>query len=378
MTAVFIIMAWLYLALLALRVFLSIRFAKTLPAEPSAPLEPGTLTVAQAILSGDPELETHLAANLAALPEQSFLWMIDEDDPEAFRITAKWKREGVRVIACPPCPDGLNPKAWKLKTAAAVTATPLLAVVDDDTLLSARSAALLAEAAPVSTVATGLPCYANAGNVSSRLLAQFVNNQSFFTYLGTAAWMGPLTINGMGYVMRKSELQRCGGFESILPELTDDLAMARRVLDSGGTIHQSLAPLQVYTSVKNFCHYWQIMHRWYVFALILLNRERPAGRLAITVLHGLAPLVMLAQVSLAGAFPSAAGWAALATVLLARQAVLSGMQRRFFGESRPRPVLSVLSELLQPFHLVHALCWRTIRWRSRRYRVMDSHRFTSA
>jgi ceramide glucosyltransferase len=37
----------------------------------------------------------------------------------------------------------------------------------------------------------------------------------------------------------------------------------------------------------------------------------------------------------------------------------------------------VASELLQPVHLLHALCWRRITWRSRRYRVHGVRRFTA-
>ncbi|UXI67120.1 hypothetical protein [Tahibacter amnicola] len=41
------------------------------------------------------------------------------------------------------------------------------------------------------------------------------------------------------------------------------------------------------------------------------------------------------------------------------------------------PLLSVLAELLQPLHLLHAAVVRRIRWRSRHYRVFDNDRFVS-
>jgi ceramide glucosyltransferase len=39
--------------------------------------------------------------------------------------------------------------------------------------------------------------------------------------------------------------------------------------------------------------------------------------------------------------------------------------------------MPLLSELLQPLHLLHAALYRNIRWRTRRYRVRDNDRFSA-
>jgi ceramide glucosyltransferase len=67
----------------------------------------------------------------------------------------------------------------------------------------------------------------------------------------------------------------------------------------------------------------------------------------------------------------------LALVLSGRLLIIAGMHRRFFGRSLHRPWLSIVSELLQPVHLIHALGCRTIRWRTRRYRVRDADDFVA-
>ncbi|HEY1051832.1 MAG TPA: glycosyltransferase [Prosthecobacter sp.] len=413
MTTALYILAALYTLLLLLRWWLSHSYASRLPPAPKEPLPPGALTVAQAVLSGDPLLESRLVANLNALKDQTILWLIDENDREAVRLSEKLDRPNLVVQRCPPCPDATNPKLWKLRIAAPLVQTPFFAVVDDDTLLSAESAALLVEAAKTHTVATGLPCYMSKG-LTSGLLAQFVNNNSVFTYLGTSRLLPPFTLNGMGYAMRTEELGRIGHFNPILHELTDDLALATLVLKQGGTIHQSAAPLQVQTGVRDLTHYWQMMHRWYVFTMLLLQRQRIPAQALIFVLHGLPPLLMVAMlvlVHLAGlslswlvvmgivplwfvrqqnygpilavilfrGFAAAAQQSlplsTLALLLLMRGIILGEAQRKHFLKRLHRPFTSILSELIQPLHLIHSLCSRTIRWRTRLYKVRDTNDF---
>lgn len=466
------ILAGLYILSLFVRRWLTLSYAKTLPpmptlddntqartgtwasrffkkirrmpsstdkAAPPPPLmPPGTLTIAQAILSGDPLLESRLEENLNALRGQTFRWLIDETDAEAQRIAEKLKRPNLHVKLCPPCPDKTNPKLWKLMAAAQKVTTPFFAVIDDDTTLSEASAAALVEAAKTHTVATGLPSYLSRG-LSSGLLAQFVNNNSIFTYLGTSRLLPPFTLNGMGYVMRTEELERIDHFKPILHELTDDLALATLVLKQGGTIHQSAAPLQVQTGVRNFRHYWQMMHRWYVFTMLLLQRQKVSSQIIIFLLHGLPPILMVAMltlsimtgqlspwlfavlgmgyvirwipdpeillflaIGLAGLMrvsdfgKEVFGWLLmgllapfyvfmamgekpfsylLLIILLLRGLLLDALQVRYFHRDLHRPLLSLLSELIQPLHLIHSLCSRTIRWRTRLYKVRDTHDF---
>jgi ceramide glucosyltransferase len=371
--------AALYLVSLWLRTALTLSYARGLPPPSVDPLAPDTLTIAQAILSGDPLLEARLEENLAALGDQRFLWLIDEEDTEARRIANRLARPALQVVLCPPCPDRINPKLWKLAMASPRVATPFFAVIDDDTTLPPASATALVDAARSHTVATGLPCYGGTG-LPSALLAQFVNNNSLFTYLGTSRLRRPFTLNGMGYVMRTEKLARIGHFKPILGELTDDLALATLVLAGGGDIHQSPAPLYVQTGVQGLRHYWQMMHRWYVFTLLLMRRQTASTQALIFLLHGLPPMLLIAIFALFAAEASRHPWLLLAplALLVARGLVIGGLQRRFFHRRLHRPVLSVLSELLQPLHLFHALSQRTIRWRTRVYHVRDTNDFGSA
>jgi ceramide glucosyltransferase len=58
-----------------------------------------------------------------------------------------------------------------------------------------------------------------------------------------------------------------------------------------------------------------------------------------------------------------------------RAVTLIVLQRRLTGRSRHAPVLSLVSELLQPLHMLHALISRRITWRTRRYLVRANDDF---
>jgi ceramide glucosyltransferase len=411
-----VVLTLIYAVSLLVRSWLALSYAKSLPPLPKEPLPPETLTIAQAILSGDPLLQSRLEVNLATFPDQHFIWLIDEGDDEARRIAQEVKHPFLRVELCPPCPDATNPKLWKLEMASKQVETPYFAVIDDDTTLPASSAAALVESAKICTVATGLPCYQDSGDVASGLLAQFVNNNSVFTYLGTSRLQPPFTLNGMGYVMRTEELERIEHFKPILHELTDDLALATLVLKLGGSIHQSQAPLHVQTGVRDLKHYVQMMHRWYVFTLLLLKRQSIPTQAIIFLLHGLPPILLastvilgvvggefsvrllmtlvtvmlmrLHQLLLMLLFPVLGiltfyllahdrSAVVLTIILFMREGMIREMQKRFFAMPLMRPVVSILSELVQPVHLVHSLAVRTIRWRTRLYKVRDTHDFSA-
>jgi ceramide glucosyltransferase len=353
---------------------------------PSATIS--SAAIVQPILSGDPDLPTALADNLAALPEARFLWLIDEDDDEAAVIVSKLRAahpaHRIETLVCPAAPDGVNPKLFKLERARAEVArseairsevtSDAFVVVDDDTRLTREGLAALLEALETHTVATGLPCYLDRRrDLPSRLLAEFVNNNAALTYLPLLAFAGPPTINGMTYAMTPAGLDAIGGFAPLSRHLADDLAVARRVIDAGGTIRQTPYPQFVATSVRDLGHYRTLMHRWFLFAMLLLREQSAGWTLAITLLHGLPPLllwtlVLVAPVSIASAAP-------LLLLLPLRAITLIAVQRRLTGRGRHSPILSIVSELLQPLHLLHALVSRRIVWRTRRYLVRANDDF---
>ena len=330
----------------------------------------GRTVVAQAILSGDPALESMLDANLAALPGARWHWLIDEDDAEARaiagRLRARHPAADLRVALLPPPPAGMNPKLFKL---AAVEGEweddAFLVVLDDDTRLPpATLEALLGALEAGADVATGLPRYVVPTDSPGAMLAQFVNDNAALTYLP----FPPRTLNGMGYALRVQTLRALGGFAPLRRVLTDDLAVAEAVRARGGRIAQLAATLRVRTTVAGAGHYLRLMHRWFFFARLLLAKQPLRWTAAITALHAAPPLAL--------GIVLARGSRGLGLGLLAARAiVLAVVQGRVLGRVEYRPLRSELSELLQPVHLIHALLRRRIRWRRRTYRVESNESF---
>ncbi|HYU34600.1 MAG TPA: glycosyltransferase [Thermoanaerobaculia bacterium] len=366
-----------YLALLGAKALLALGVARREERQQGS--DGSGVAIAQPILAGDPQLATVLAANLEELPAAQFLWLIDEDDPEAQAVCReladRHPERRIDVLVCPPPPEGCNPKLWKLDLARPAIREAVLLVLDDDTRMPAETLAALVQALDDHQLATSLPGYLDDGRLPSRLLAQFVDNNAALLYLPLLPFLPPLTINGMAYALRTEGLEAQGGFAPLLRCLTDDLAVAERTLGDGGRIFQSARPHWVETTVRDGRHYVQLLHRWFLFALLLLRKQPPGLRALIAVLGALPPLLLGALLVSFALAPSGPAAGILVACLALRALGLVAIQRSIYGRPLHAPFSSLVSELLQPLHLLHALVWRRIVWRTRHYRVHDDRRF---
>ena len=372
-----LVVASAYLALLGARAALAWRYARRCPVP--GPADFGRVCVLQPILSGDPGLERALEDNVVGMPGVRFLWLVDDDDAVGIEVCEALRRRHptarIEVLVCPTPPPGRNPKLWKLEHARAAVTEPVLVVLDDDTRLPGTSLAALLAAVETHELATGLPGSLHDARLPSRLLAQFVNDGAALTYLPLLNVCPPMTINGMTWAIRRDTLEGTGGFAPLLHHLTDDLAVARRILGAGGTIYQSPYPQWVQTTVSGLGHYGRIMHRWFLFALLLVRRQPIGTRLAIGTLFMLPPLLLWAMLLAVALEPGRATIVVVAGTLIVRAVTLAVTQRRIYGRVLHEPALSIASELLQPVHLAHAAVDRRIVWRTRRYRVLSDEDF---
>ncbi|EBW8989017.1 glycosyl transferase, partial [Salmonella enterica subsp. enterica serovar Enteritidis] len=165
----------------------------------------------------------------------------------------------------PQAPEGVNPKLFKLEQGRKLVESPIVLILDDDAVLSATSLNTMLNESCDNSLVTALPCYRAANSVPSRMLAQFVNDNSALTYLPLLPFARPLTLNGMCYLLPQQVLENVGGFSSIMRHLTDDLALATLLTKKDTRIIQSVASVSVQTSVVDFNHYFRQMHRWFVF-----------------------------------------------------------------------------------------------------------------
>jgi ceramide glucosyltransferase len=371
-----------YLVLLFAKIALATRAARRGPQPSSQSQDFSAIVIAQPILSGDPRLSDTLEDNVRALPSARFVWLVDSDDRDAqdrcAALAGRYSRTRIEVVVAPPPPDKCNPKLFKLERVRPLVGNNTLLVLDDDTRISPASLSAMLSGLETSELATGLPAYLDGDYWPSQLLSQFVNNNAALTYLPLLNFWPPPTINGMAYAIRGSTLDQLGGFAPLINHLTDDLAVAGLVLASGGRISQTAWPQWVQTTVRDRGQYVRMMHRWFVFARLLLQHQPRRMQLAIALLHAMPSALLWAVAITAAVERTWIGLAMLVGVLVVRAVALMALQQRFYGRSLHRPVVSVISELLQPIHLLHASFVRTIVWRTRRYVVRDVDSFQSA
>jgi len=361
-----LLLAWL--ALTALRIGLALRFLVR-DLKEGAPGD-DRVTVMQPILSGDPSLGRNLEENLRHNPDARFLWLIDEDDAAARELASRWQSERVEVLFAPPPPQGRNPKVFKLALGLPRVPGPLVAVLDDDTVLPPGALARARLALDRGDLVTGLPYYRPEGSFWSRMVAAFVNSNALVTYLPILSFRGPVTINGMFYLTRKETLERLGGFAAIEERLCDDYELAQLYLRAGLRIVQTAVVHPISTTVRGMADYFRILRRWMVFANRLFRDAIDLPMIVLVVLPALMPLLLVVLAAFSG-------WPALTAVLaglLLKSIAMAALRRRTIGsrETVSGILYEMLADLLQPMHAATAL-FRPgrIRWRSRSIVVED-------
>lgn len=371
--------AWM--GLLILKVVLSLRVisrqTRQLKQSAESAIDWSAVTIVQPILSGDPLLREKLRHNPATLPSETrFLWLIDLTDTTGRQIGEELCREfpNIRILLCDKAPEDINPKVFKLQQALIDCSTACFAVLDDDTVLEPECVSAALIHLKSCELYTGLPRYQDDGRFWSRMLAHFVNNNSIVTYLPLLNFAEPVSINGMFYVVHTELMQTTGGFTPLFHELCDDYAVRRHARKHHWRVFQGITPQIVETSVRNRQHYFAMMHRWMLFATLLIQDQTLLLQTSLTILLGLPPLLL--WISIVGAILSPGLIPVLLAMLVMRQVLLSQLHMLAFRKSGElSPVLSLLSELLQPVHAVHGLIHRTIVWRTLRIRVQAENRF---
>ena len=347
------------------------------------------IDVLQPIRSGDATLAETLGASLQTLGAHGAMlhWLIDSDDAVAANTVRSiidahpTLQDRVAVSEHPPGPPAINPKLFKLDRALVHCAGTTVLVLDDDArmpvaTLDALRAALGDSRVDAPAISTALPIYLPAQGFGARLLARFVNDSAAVTYLPPRLHGNTPTINGMAWAMRRDALDAIGGFAPRLRHLTDDLAMAQAVLACGGRIEQRHEPVWMRTALPDTRAYARQMHRWMLFARLLLRTLPWRARLRVVLGQGVPTLLPLVAATALAIAPSWPGTIAFALGALAHLFGRRALQRACAGEAaRIEPFSSLLVALLLTLHLLHALFDARIRWREHRYRVIANDRF---
>ena len=230
MKLIFFLLAAAYLLLFILRWLLSLAYLKKGQSS-SSDFQEEFYTVVQPILSGDPRLENDLLANLQQTEAVEFYWLIDQSDPEAQRVADKICQnpsyaQRIRVFLMEDVPQGINLKSYKIEQIIDELTRPYLIVLDDDSVIDFSKMGELTDYLGENIILTGIPYNQERSNFWSKLVAAFVNGNSFITYFTMAEVKANHSINGMFYILPLELAREQKLFSAIKDYLCDDLAVA--------------------------------------------------------------------------------------------------------------------------------------------------------
>lgn len=329
----------------------------------------------QPILSGDPRLESDLRANLQQTEAVEFYWLIDQSDTEAQRVADQICQEAsfaqrIRIFLIEDVPQGINPKSYKIEQVVEELTRPYLIVLDDDSVIDFSKMGELTAYLGQEVILTGIPYNQERSNFWSKLVAAFVNGNSFITYFTMAEVEANHSINGMFYILPVELAKDQGLFTAIKDYLCDDLAVADFLRSKGVSIIQTRVTCNVRTTIINAKQYLLQMKRWLLFSSIYLKEHLDWKVFCLIGLPSFLPLPGLI-LSLILGWP----YLLLALSLLVFKAVWMLLYRQSILTSRlhlDEVTYEVLNDLLLPWLFVYVLMTPpVIHWRGRKIRVTD-------
>lgn len=374
MKFIFIFLGVAYLLLFLIRWLLSFIYYKKDQSH-IADFPEELFTVVQPILSGDPRLANDLQANLQQTESVEFYWLIDQSDTEAQHVANKICQDEsfaqrIRIFLIEDVPQGINPKSYKIEQVVEELTRPYLIVLDDDSVIDFSKMGELTTYLGQEVILTGIPYNQERSNFWSKLVAAFVNGNSFITYFTMAEVEANHSINGMFYILPVELAKNQGLFTAIKDYLCDDLAVADFLRSKGVSIIQTRVTCNVRTTIKNAKQYLLQMKRWLLFSSIYLKGHLDWKLFSLIGLPSFLPLpgfilslflgwpYLLLALSL---LLFKAGW-----MLLYRQCILTN--RLHLDEV----TYEVLNDLLLPWLFVYVLMTPpVINWRGRKIRVTD-------
>ena len=372
MKFIFIFLAVTYLFLFLIRWLLSFTYYKRGQAH-IADFPEELFTVVQPILSGDPRLESDLRANLQQTEAVEFYWLIDQSDIDAQRVADRICQDAsfahrIRIFLIEDVPQGINPKSYKIEQVVEELTRPYLIVLDDDSVIDFSKMGELTAHLGQEVILTGIPYNQERSNFWSKLVAAFVNGNSFITYFTMAEVEANHSINGMFYILPVELAKGQKLFTAIKDYLCDDLAVADFLRSKGVSIIQTRVTCNVRTTIKDAKQYLLQLKRWLLFSSIYLKEHLDWKLFSLIGLPSFLPLPGLILSFILG-WP----YLLLALSLLVFKAVWMLLYRQSILSNRlhlDEVIYEVLNDLLLPWLFVYVLLTPpVINWRGRKIRV---------
>ena len=374
MKFIFIFLGVAYLLLFLIRWLLSFIYYKKGQSH-IADFPEELFTVVQPILSGDPRLANDLRANLQQTESMEFYWLIDQSDTEAQRAADQICQDEsfaqrIRIFLIEDVPQGINPKSYKIEQVVEELTRPYLIVLDDDSVIDFSKMGEMTAYLGQEVILTGVPYNQERSNFWSKLVAAFVNGNSFITYFTMAKVEANHSINGMFYILPVKLVKNQGLFTAIKDYLCDDLAVADFLSSKGVSIVQTRVTCNVRTTIKSATQYLLQMKRWLLFSSIYFKKHLDFKLFILIGLPSFLPLPGLI-LSLFLGWP----YLLLALSLLLFKAVWMLLYRQsilMIQLHLDEVLYEVLNDFLLPCLFLYVLLTPpVINWRGRKIRVTD-------
>lgn len=344
--------------------------ARVAPNGPAAPV-----TFFKPLCGSDPELAENLESFLLqdyGAPVQMVLGVQDSADPALTAARAVQAEHAAEVdLVLDARGHGANRKVSNLINMAGRARHDLLVISDADIRVRPDYLARIAAALEAPGVGAATCYYFGQGREGfwSRLTAMGVS-YGFMpnVVLGVALGMAQPCM-GSTIALKRSVLERIGGFEAFKDVLADDYEIGRAVRGLG--LKVVLPPMAVAhgCAERSFAAVIAQELRW----AVTIRSLQPAGHLGSVVTHPV-PLATLGALLL-GAPDYALGL--LATAVLARIGLMVAVDRAVGASSGPAPLLPV-RDFVSFGVFICSLFVRSVDWRGARFRVSSRRRVPAA
>jgi len=292
----------------------------------------------------------------------------DPDDPAVASVQQLQREFPGRAIRLVVSPNklGANVKVSNLEQMVATARYPLLLVNDSDIQVEADY--LRRVMAPLADAGVGMVTCLYRGVAASTLCSRLESlgiSTDFCPGVLVARQLEGGLRFGLGSTLafRRADLDRIGGFKSIVDYLADDYELGRRIADLGLQVVLSDVVVETHLPAYDLREFLSHQLRW----ARGVRDSRAGGYVGLVTTYGF----MWALLAVIAARAAPWSWAALGTVLLLRLAVALVV-----GKSVLRDVhLSKLLWLLPVRDLVAVAVWvasfagNTVTWRGDRFRL---------
>lgn len=376
----FYFICFLYFLLFFIRIYLSQAYSQDQKRSQDS-FDEASYTVIQPILSGHAGLKEDLRANLEASHSLEFFWVLDRGDQEAEEVVREildqsQNRARVRLFFLDPAPQAINPKVYKIQAALEEVRRPYLIVLDDDTVLDPNRMNELHAYQREDVLVSGLAYHSEGKSSWSRLLAGFINEQSFLTDLSLAQMRQNKQIRGNFYSLSTKLAQESQCFKAIETSLCDHLALADFMRARGVSLAQSLIPCMDSNRLHSARSYHIRLRRWLVFSNFYMRKQLDWLYFLISYLPSMLALILVIW----SLFLPSKHLIIFLAILLGKELILYAYRSRLLSNNLAISEIffNLIAELILPFFLIESLVSpHQLIWRGKRIRLAEDGSFHS-